>query len=84
MVVKILGDVPSCGAPLLDILDENNNVVSFLDSGSAVSIIPTLALEKYKTATPYRSSPWLVHGASGANLNVICELTLIVSLSGNT
>lgn len=68
----------------MDILVQNNNGFSFLDSGYTVSITPNVSLENYNIATPCRSSPWLVHGASSAYLNVISELTVMVSLSGNT
>nr|XP_027227531.1 mucin-5AC-like [Penaeus vannamei] len=77
-------DTSPCGATLLPIRVESHELLAFLDSGSAVSIIPASSLSKCNTPSTCTPTTYIVHGASGSCLDVIGEVSLTIHLSGMT
>ncbi|ROT70477.1 hypothetical protein C7M84_011237 [Penaeus vannamei] len=74
-------DTSPCGAPLLPIRVGSHELLAFLDSGSAVSIIPVSSLSKCNTPSACTPTPYIVHGASGSCLDVVGEVSLTIHLS---
>ncbi|ROT76720.1 hypothetical protein C7M84_004677 [Penaeus vannamei] len=77
-------DTSPCGAPLLPIRVESHELLAFLDSGSAVSIIPASSLSKCNTPPACTPTPYIVHSASGSCLEVVGEVSLTIHLSDMT
>ncbi|ROT75265.1 putative enzymatic polyprotein [Penaeus vannamei] len=79
--VRTVDDLVAGDAPLLPAAFEGLPAHFFVDSGSAVSLVPLSTLVNFKVLTPVRPSKWCVRAASGTSLKVMGEVKLNITLS---
>jgi len=80
--VRTVDDLIAGDAPLLPAVFEGRPAYFFVDSGSAVSLVPLSTLVNFNVLSPVCPSNWCVRVASGTSLKVMGEVKLNIVLSG--
>ncbi|ROT85906.1 hypothetical protein C7M84_004043 [Penaeus vannamei] len=80
--VRTVDDLIAGDAPLLPAVFEGRPAYFFVDSGSAVSLVPLSTLVNFNVLSPVCPSNWCVRAASRTSLKVMGEVKLNIVLSG--